>query len=277
MKIFRTLSLVLALTLVLSALSACTTGVPGPFEQAEAKGKAEVNTKIVVLETAAEGAEPTEKVLLEKRIEVTSASRSTLMLRDLFNALNDDGHIPAEYTGSKFKSIENYVANDTHMWYWSLNGNGDLGDRAAIQTDDTIVLTYAEKGADIETDDQGNVATLTIKLAVTGPDGDIFSGEYTIEGQKSVTAKQLLKEYLTKKDALLEAKVAGSIKSINGIESNDEYIWNVYIDGSLKRASAKVLDGSEVNFVYEIKAKEEEPEAPAEEEAPAQGEENVEA
>ncbi len=275
MKIFRTLSLLLALTLMLSAFVGCTKGVPGPFEQAEAKGRVEVNAKIVVLETAAEGEDPVEKVLLEKRIEVTSASRSTLMLRDLFNALGDDGHIPSEYTGSKFKSIENYEANDTHMWYWALNGNDDVGDRAAIKNDDTIVLTYAEKGADIETDAAGKAYAITLDLKIATPDSVLYEGQYVIEGQKNSTIKKLLKDYLDKQDGILDARIAGSIKSINDIAANDEFVWNVYIDGTLKKASAKINAGdadeapTQVHILYEEVVAEEEPEElPEAEEAP---------
>lgn len=269
MKIFRTLSLFLALALTLAAFVGCTKGVPGPFEQAEAKGRVEVNTRIVVLETGAEGEEPVEKVLLEKRIEVTSASRSTLMLRDLFNALGDDGHIPSEYTGSKFKSIENYEANDTHMWYWALNGNDDVGDRAAIQTDDSIVLTYAEKGADIETDASGNAYVINLNVKIATPDTVLYEGTYVIEGQKSTTVKKLLKEYMDKQDELLDTRIAGSIKSINDIDSNDEFTWNVYVDGIAKKASAKIDDGKNVQILYEAVVVEETPEDVPEEETPA--------
>ena len=269
MKIFRTLSLFLALALTLAAFVGCTKGVPGPFEQAEAKGRVEVNTRIVVLETSAEGEEPVEKVLLENRIEVTSASRSTLMLRDLFNALGDDGHIPSEYTGSKFKSIENYEANDTHMWYWALNGNDDVGDRAAIQTDDSIVLTYAEKGADIETDASGNAYVINLNVKIATPDTVLYEGTYVIEGQKSTTVKKLLKEYMDKQDELLDTRIAGSIKSINDIDSNDEFTWNVYVDGIAKKASAKIDDGKNVQILYEAVVVEETPEDVPEEETPA--------
>jgi hypothetical protein len=228
--------------------------VPEPYEQEKVLGSVNVNTKIVVLEESeTEGVEPTETILLEKSILVTSSSRTTLMLRDLFNCLDEDGHIPADFTGAKFKSISNYEANDTHMWYWSLNGNPDLGDRASLAEGDNVVLTYAKKGAELNTDDDGNVLTMTVNLTIKAGAETIYSGDYTVEGEKSISVKDLLKR-LRDEDGAFDVSVAGSIKSINDYKSNETNVWKITVDDDEVKPSYKAKDTAVIVITYEAKA-----------------------
>lgn len=250
MKLSRAFSFILTLVLVSVLFVSCTGEVPPPYETDKVLGSVNVNLKIVVLEKAEGATEATETVLLEKSVPVSSTSRPTLMAKDLFNCLDEDGHIPSEYSNSRFKSIENYEANDTHMWYWSLNGKDDFGDRVQIFEGDTIVLTYAEKGADIATDESGNVLTMTVPLTIVAGNDTIYSGEYVIEGQNSITVKELIK-LLRDKESLFTASVAGSIKSINDYKTNDTNAWKIYIDEAEKKPSAKIKNGETVLISYE--------------------------
>ncbi|MBP3685956.1 MAG: hypothetical protein J6J21_02890 [Clostridia bacterium] len=250
MKI-RTLCLVLALILTAGLFVACTGDVPEPYEQDAVLAEANINTKIVVQEEGeTPDAEPTEIVLLEKVINVTSTTRTALMLKDLINTLDDEGHIPVTLVYNRITAIENYEANDTHMWFWSLEGNSDQPLAVQIQDGDTVVLTYAKKGAELLTDEAGNVLKLTTSLNISAGKDQIYKGEYSIEGENSISVKEILKR-LRDEEGAFQLSVAGSIKSINDYAKDDTHEWVIYVDDEVVKPSAKVKDGDTIKIVYE--------------------------
>ncbi len=250
MKLSRTISLLLAMTAVLCLLAACTGDVPEPYVQDKVLAEANINTKIVILEESEDSEEPTEKVLLDRVVNVTSTTKPALSLKDLLNTLNDENIIPVTLVFNRITSIENYEATDTHMWFWSINGNGDAPIAGEIKEGTNVVLTYAEKTADLATDDAGNVLTMTVSLSIKAGNDTIYSGDYTVEGENSISVKEILRR-LRDDEKAFDLSVAGSIKSINDYKKSDTRAWNIYVDGEQVKPSSKVKDGNKISIRFE--------------------------
>lgn len=248
MKLSRIAALGLSLLMLLS-LVACTGDVPPPYESDKILAEATIPTKVVVQqESEVEGEEPTLITLLEKDIYVTSTSMPKLSLKNLVDTLFEENHISGQRSYNAITVMQGYENTDTHMWVWTIDGNQDLPFGSTLQQGNSVVFTYAKRGVELATDDEGNVLTLSVPLSIRTDTETFYDQTVVIEGQDSMSVKDLLKHLRENGD--ITVSVAGSIKAINDVSSTDTMRWQVFVNDESVKPSASVSSNDVVRIVF---------------------------
>ena len=254
-KFSRLLALLLTLVTVSALFVACTGDVPEPYVSEEVLASATVKTKVVVrTESEVKGEDPTEEVLLEKEILVTSTKMPAVSIRDLVNTMiGDENHINGTLKQNRtIVDLGGYEADDDHMWFWSLNGNTDAVLATAIKDGDSVTFIYAEKDADLSSGGDADKVLLSVDLKITAGTDVIYNDTYTVEDETSISVKNILKAM--REEGLIDCSVAGSLKSVNKYTSGEGGMWKIYIEGEEVKPSASVRSGAVIDIVFEAQA-----------------------
>ncbi len=296
MKHVRILAFCLSILMLSSVLFACTGDVPPPYESDEVLAAATVHVKVVVQDDETDEISDT---LLDKDILVTSSKMPAVTIRDLINTMiGEENHIYGKLKYNREISVlGNYEANDTHMWFWTLDGN-ETAINTMIKDDNTIIFTYAEKSAELKgnTGNQGGrVTTLTNTVVILVDGAEVYHEDYVVNDLRSQYVRDLCKRMQEEK--ILSFAGAQRLESLTIGESeyaNEEggRYWKVYVnkletleedansynkDFAAKFASGVLKDGDTLYLVFDSKGEatpivNDAPEVePDESETPAEG------